>query len=103
MGTAGWKADEKQIRKILVRTQLIDDAKGAIRKECEPVSTKGSPLITVSDCPQWAPELRLGALFAVCYQRAVIGNDLFHDFLNMMGNKAGRVAFFGVPLQQQWS
>ena len=26
-----------------------------------------------------------------------------HDFLNMMGNKAGRVALFGVPLQQQWS
>ena len=25
------------------------------------------------------------------------------DFLNMMGNKAGRVALFGVPLQQQWS
>lgn len=26
-----------------------------------------------------------------------------HDFLNMMGNKAGRVALFGMPLQQQWS
>jgi hypothetical protein len=26
-----------------------------------------------------------------------------HDFLNMMGNKAGRVALFGIPLQQQWS
>jgi len=26
-----------------------------------------------------------------------------HDFLNMMENKAGRVALFGVPLQQQWS
>jgi Amidohydrolase len=26
-----------------------------------------------------------------------------HDFLNMMGNKTGRVALFGVPLQQQWS
>jgi hypothetical protein len=26
-----------------------------------------------------------------------------HDFLNMMANKAGRVALFGVPLQQQWS
>jgi len=26
-----------------------------------------------------------------------------HEFLNMMGNKAGRVALFGVPLQQQWS
>ena len=26
-----------------------------------------------------------------------------HDFLNVMGNKAGRVAIFGVPLQQQWS
>src|SRR5262252_3863830 len=26
-----------------------------------------------------------------------------HEFLNMMGTKAGRVAIFGVPLQQQWS
>jgi hypothetical protein len=25
------------------------------------------------------------------------------DFLNMMGSKAGRVALFGIPLQQQWS
>jgi hypothetical protein len=25
------------------------------------------------------------------------------DFLSMMGNKVGRVALFGVPLQQQWS
>jgi len=25
------------------------------------------------------------------------------EFLNMMGNKAGRVALFGVPLQQEWS
>jgi hypothetical protein len=25
------------------------------------------------------------------------------EFLNMMDNKAGRVALFGVPLQQQWS
>jgi hypothetical protein len=26
-----------------------------------------------------------------------------HDFVNIMGNKAGRVALFGIPLQQQWS
>jgi amidohydrolase family protein len=26
-----------------------------------------------------------------------------HDFLKIMGNKAGRVAVFGIPLQQQWS
>ena len=26
-----------------------------------------------------------------------------HDFLRMMGNRAGRVAVFGIPLQQQWS
>jgi len=25
------------------------------------------------------------------------------EFLDMMGNKAGRVALFGVPLQQEWS
>src|SRR6476660_7317638 len=30
------------------------------------------------------------------------GPDI-HDFLNMMGTKAGRVALFGIPLQQQWS
>jgi predicted TIM-barrel fold metal-dependent hydrolase len=30
------------------------------------------------------------------------GPDI-RDFLNMMGNKAGRVALFGIPLQQQWS
>jgi hypothetical protein len=26
-----------------------------------------------------------------------------HDFLKTMGNKVGRVALFGIPLQQQWS
>jgi hypothetical protein len=26
-----------------------------------------------------------------------------HDFLKTMGDKAGRVAIFGIPLQQQWS
>lgn len=26
-----------------------------------------------------------------------------HDFLNIMGDKVGRVALFGIPLQQQWS
>ncbi len=26
-----------------------------------------------------------------------------HDFLKTMGNKVGRVAVFGIPLQQQWS
>src|SRR5580765_7243303 len=26
-----------------------------------------------------------------------------HDFFNMMGSKAGRVALFGIPVQQQWS
>ena len=30
------------------------------------------------------------------------GNSI-HDFLKIMGNKAGRVAIFGIPLQQQWS
>jgi hypothetical protein len=30
------------------------------------------------------------------------GTDI-HDFLRIMGNKAGRVALFGIPLQQQWS
>jgi predicted TIM-barrel fold metal-dependent hydrolase len=30
------------------------------------------------------------------------GTDI-HDFLAMMGTKVGRVALFGIPLQQQWS
>jgi len=30
------------------------------------------------------------------------GTDI-HDFLNIMGAKVGRVALFGIPLQQEWS
>jgi len=30
------------------------------------------------------------------------GTDI-HDFLAIMGDKAGRVALFGIPLQQEWS
>ena len=30
------------------------------------------------------------------------GTDI-HEFLKIMGGKAGRVAIFGIPLQQQWS
>jgi hypothetical protein len=30
------------------------------------------------------------------------GTDIW-DFLQIMGNKAGRVALFGIPLQQEWS
>jgi len=30
------------------------------------------------------------------------GTDI-HEFLKMMGSKVGRVALFGIPLQQQWS
>ena len=30
------------------------------------------------------------------------GTDI-HDFLKIMGNRVGRVALFGIPLQQQWS
>jgi hypothetical protein len=30
------------------------------------------------------------------------GTDI-HDFLRLMGNKVGRVALFGIPLQQEWS
>lgn len=31
-----------------------------------------------------------------------VGTDI-HDFLKIMGNKVGRVALFGIPLQQEWS
>src|SRR5215475_9121773 len=30
------------------------------------------------------------------------GTDI-HEFLRIMGDKVGRVAIFGIPLQQQWS
>jgi hypothetical protein len=30
------------------------------------------------------------------------GTDI-HEFLNIIGSKVGRVALFGIPLQQQWS
>jgi Amidohydrolase len=30
------------------------------------------------------------------------GTDI-HDFLRIIGNRVGRVALFGIPLQQQWS
>jgi hypothetical protein len=30
------------------------------------------------------------------------GTDI-HDFLTIMGTKVGRVALFGIPLQQEWS
>src|SRR3954469_23749840 len=30
------------------------------------------------------------------------GTDI-HDFLKIMGTRVGRVALFGIPLQQQWS
>ena len=30
------------------------------------------------------------------------GADI-HDFVKIMGNKVGRVALLGIPLQQQWS
>src|SRR6201993_2599934 len=30
------------------------------------------------------------------------GTDI-HDFLKIMGSKVGRVAIFGIPLQQEWS
>ncbi len=30
------------------------------------------------------------------------GTDI-HEFIRIMGDKAGRVALFGIPLQQQWS
>jgi hypothetical protein len=30
------------------------------------------------------------------------GTDI-HEFLNIMGTKVGRVALFGIPLQQEWS
>ena len=51
----------------------------------------------------------------VCHADRLINDSNFHrtnhvqegtdirNFLKIMGNKVGRVALFGIPLQQQWS
>jgi hypothetical protein len=76
-----------------------------------------------SQCAQWlvfARSIAVLLLTSVTAARAQTNNYEFNDshfhltnnvqegpsirdFLNMMGSKAGRVAIFGVPLQQQWS
>src|SRR6195256_1231804 len=46
------------------------------------------------------PEINDAHLHLTNYIRK--GTDI-HDFLAIMGTKVGRVALFGIPLQQQWS
>jgi predicted TIM-barrel fold metal-dependent hydrolase len=46
------------------------------------------------------PELNDSHFHLTNYVQA--GTDI-HDFLNVMGTKVGRVALFGIPLQQEWS
>jgi hypothetical protein len=91
------------------------------------VNKPSSPLGTnrrfASRCAQWllfVALLSLVLLARIAPVRSQTNNYAFNDshfhltnniqegpdirnFLNMMGNKAGRVALFGVPLQQQWS
>jgi predicted TIM-barrel fold metal-dependent hydrolase len=50
--------------------------------------------------PQTEPELNDIHFHLTNYVQQ--GTDI-HDFLKIMGTKVGRVALFGIPLQQEWS
>lgn len=56
--------------------------------------------ITAQSGPSGQPELNDVHFHLTNYIQQ--GTDI-HDFLNIMGTKVGRVAIFGIPLQQQWS
>jgi predicted TIM-barrel fold metal-dependent hydrolase len=56
--------------------------------------------------PAAAPAVPPGAVLNDCHFHLTNyiqeGTDI-HDFLKIMGDKVGRVALFGIPLQQTWS
>jgi predicted TIM-barrel fold metal-dependent hydrolase len=58
-----------------------------------------SPLIAQSS-PSEQPEFNDVHFHLTNYIQE--GTDI-HDFVTLMGTKVGRVALFGIPLQQQWS
>jgi hypothetical protein len=74
---------------------------------CKPLFLVLSIILLAGWCvPAWAqrspeePELNDVHFHLTNYIQQ--GTDI-HDFLKIMGTKVGRVAIFGIPLQQQWS
>jgi predicted TIM-barrel fold metal-dependent hydrolase len=59
-------------------------------------------LRTQSDVSQAAVSYELNDVHFHLTNYVQEGTDI-HAFLKLMGNKVGRVALFGIPLQQQWS
>jgi hypothetical protein len=57
-------------------------------------------LATAQTHPSGQPELNDAHFHLTNYIQQ--GTDI-HEFLNIMGTKVGRVALFGIPLQQEWS
>lgn len=58
------------------------------------------PLILLIQSNLWAYEINDSHFHLTNYIQE--GTDI-KDFLKIMGDKVGRVALFGIPLQQQWS
>jgi hypothetical protein len=56
--------------------------------------------VTAQSRPSEQPELNDSHFHLTNYIQE--GTEI-HDFLNIMGTKVGRVALFGIPLQQRWS
>ncbi len=56
--------------------------------------------VAIAQLPSEQPELNDSHFHLTNYIQQ--GTDI-HDFLKIMGTKVGRVALFGIPLQQQWS
>jgi hypothetical protein len=54
------------------------------------------------DKPASAPDYELNDSHLHLTNYVQQGTDI-HEFLRIMGNKVGRVALFGIPLQQTWS
>jgi predicted TIM-barrel fold metal-dependent hydrolase len=63
-------------------------------------------LLLAAAPPATAPAVPPGAVLNDCHFHLTNyiqeGTDI-HDFLKIMGDKVGRVALFGIPLQQTWS
>lgn len=57
---------------------------------------------SAQSCPAIADQSELNDVHFHLTNYIQQGTDI-HNFLNMMGTKVGRVALFGIPLQQDWS
>ncbi|HEY8197007.1 MAG TPA: hypothetical protein VIG04_08520, partial [Gemmatimonadales bacterium] len=73
---------------------------------CAAVATLVSILVTARPLPAQGGGPRTGYDFDDVHFHLTNyiqeGTDI-RDFLRLMGTKAGRVALFGIPLQQTWS